>query len=213
MKVKLKICGMKYLENIEEISQLEPDMLGFIFYEKSKRNFQLEAIPNIPKSIKRVGVFVNENIDFILQKVSKFKLDFVQLHGEESESFCLDIKNQFAEKQLNIKIVKVFAVGNHFEFDQLKNYKSVDYFLFDTEGKEKGGNGIKFNWHLLQNYTSNKPFFLSGGIGLDDVFEINKLLQSEVGNKIYALDVNSKFEIEPGLKDIIKLQQFKSQLI
>ncbi len=188
----LKICGMKYPDNILEVGSLLPDYMGFIFWEKSARYFD-GIIPDLPKSIQKVGVFVNENEDEILKKIEKHDLQAVQLHGNESVDFCLHLKNR-----TKAKIIKVFSVDETFNFEVLAAFESVcDYFLFDTKGKLPGGNGIAFNWKILEEYPSKKPFFLSGGIGLDDLEKI-KILNLPV----YAFDVNSKFEIEPGLKNI-----------
>ncbi len=204
--MKLKICGMKYLDNIKSVATLQPDYLGFIFYEKSKRNFD-GIIPEIPNQIKKTGVFVNATKEFILEKVKRYNLKVVQLHGNESVSFCKEMR------QNNIEVIKVFSVGEVFDFDQLKVYENVcDYFLFDTKGKEKGGNGITFNWKLLDNYSSNKPYFLSGGIGLEEVKNLKIFLDLEVSKNCVAIDVNSKFEIKPGLKDIEKLRAFTKGL-
>ncbi|ENI5844843.1 phosphoribosylanthranilate isomerase [Flavobacterium psychrophilum] len=199
--MKLKICGMKYPENILEVSTLLPDYLGFIFWEKSSRYFDLE-IPKIPESIKKVGVFVNANLEEILLKIKKYNLNLVQLHGNESPEFCKELKKS------TIKIIKVFSVNDDFNFSALEPFEAVcDYFLFDTKGKLPGGNGITFNWQILQKHKSTKPFFLSGGIGLDDIKNIKKL-----NLPIYAIDVNSKFEIEAGLKNIELLKSFKNNL-
>ncbi len=196
MDYKIKICGMKYSENIVEVASLQPDFLGFIFYEKSKRYFD-GIIPNLPKSIKKVGVFVNENIDVILKKVSQHQLNFVQLHGNESPNFCAELHDK------NIKIIKAFAVDDDFDFEQLIDYEvSCVYFLFDTKGKNPGGNGIVFNWDILNKYKSKKPLFLSGGIGEEEIKIIN-----ETTLPIFAIDINSKFEIEPGFKNIEKLKK------
>ena len=204
--MKLKICGMKYPDNIKSVATLQPDYLGFIFYEKSKRNFD-GIIPEIPNQIKKTGVFVNATIEFILEKVKKHNLKTVQLHGNESVDFCKEMR------QNNIEVIKVFSVGEVFDFDKLKVYENVcDYFLFDTKGKEKGGNGITFNWKLLDNYSSNKPYFLSGGIGLEEVKNLKIFLDSEVSKNCVAIDINSKFEIKPGLKDIGKLRAFTEDL-
>ena len=204
--MKLKICGMKYPDNIKSVATLQPDYLGFIFYEKSKRNFD-GIIPEIPNQIKKTGVFVNATKEFILEKVKRYNLKVVQLHGNESVSFCKEMR------QNNIEVIKVFSVGEVFDFDQLKVYENVcDYFLFDTKGKEKGGNGITFNWKLLDNYSSNKPYFLSGGIGLEEVKNLKIFLDSEVSKNCVSIDVNSKFEIKPGLKDIEKLRAFTKGL-
>ncbi|GEJ37069.1 phosphoribosylanthranilate isomerase [Flavobacterium psychrophilum] len=199
--MKLKICGMKYPENILEVSTLLPDYLGFIFWEKSSRYFDLE-IPEIPESIKKVGVFVNATLEEILLKIKKYNLNLVQLHGNESPEFCKELKKS------TIKIIKVFSVNDDFNFSALEPFEAVcDYFLFDTKGKLPGGNGITFNWQILQKHKSTKPFFLSGGIGLDDIKNIKKL-----NLPIYAIDVNSKFEIEAGLKNIELLKSFKNNL-
>ncbi|EKT4548836.1 phosphoribosylanthranilate isomerase [Flavobacterium psychrophilum] len=199
--MKLKICGMKYPENILEVSTLLPDYLGFIFWEKSSRYFDLE-IPEIPESIKKVGVFVNATLEEILLKIKKYNLNLVQLHGNESPEFCKELKKS------TIKIIKVFSVNDDFNFSALEPFEAVcDYFLFDTKGKLPGGNGITFNWQILKKYHSRKPFFLSGGIGLDDIKNIKKL-----NLPIYAIDVNSKFEIEAGLKNIELLKSFKNNL-
>ena len=204
--LKLKICGMKYRDNIQEVAALQPDYLGFIFYEKSKRNFDGE-IPKLPKNIKKTGVFVNATKEFILEKVKKHNLKTVQLHGDESVDFCKEMK------QNNVEVIKVFSVGEIFDFEQLKVYENVcDYFLFDTKGREKGGNGITFNWKLLGNYSSKKPYFLSGGIGLEEVKNLKIFLDSEVSKNCVAIDVNSRFETKPGLKDIEKLRKFAENL-
>lgn len=206
-EVKLKICGMKYLENIEDISTLEPDYLGFIFWGKSSRNFHLKELPKLDASIKKVGVFVNATLEEIQEKITNFHLNAVQLHGNESVDFCKSLK------KLNIETIKAFSVDNDFDFSQLKAYENaVDYFLFDTKGKLPGGNGTTFDWHLLENYTLEKPFFLSGGIGITETTKIKDFLQSKVAQYCYAIDVNSRFEIEPGLKNKIELEKFKKSL-
>ncbi len=199
--MKLKICGMKYSENIMEISTLLPDYMGFIFWKPSARYFE-GTMPKLPKSVQKVGVFVDASYDEIITNVRKYQLDVVQLHGKETPEFCSKLH------VLNSKIIKVFPIDETFDFSILKSFESVcDFYLFDTKGKLPGGNGVAFNWDLLQNYKSRKPIFLSGGIRLEDMEAIQKLQLP-----IYAVDVNSKFEIEPGLKDIQKLQQFQNLL-
>lgn len=188
--MKLKICGMKYRANIQEVAALQPDYLGFIFYEKSPR-FCNGELPEIPNTIAKVGVFVNAPLSEILNKIKAYNLQLVQLHGEESPEIC-DVL-----RLINIKVIKTFSIDDVFDFETLRPYETVcDYFLFDTKGKHYGGNGTTFNWEILKKYPSQKPFFLSGGIGLE---EISKLKQLNL--PIYALDVNSKFETEPGLKN------------
>jgi phosphoribosylanthranilate isomerase len=207
MKPKLKICGMKNLENIQEISTLEPDFLGFIFWEPSKRYFNLDLIPILPKSIKKVGVFVNAYFYDIIEKVNQYKLDFVQLHGNESPTLCKDLKEE------NITIIKAFSIDEDFDFSILKRYENhVDYFLFDTKGKLPGGNGTTFNWKILENYNLDTPFFLSGGIGLNQTNQLKDFFNKEVSKKCYAIDVNSQFETEAGIKDRNELKQFQQQL-
>jgi phosphoribosylanthranilate isomerase len=212
LKIKLKICGMKFPDNIQEIGELEPDFLGFIFYENSVRNFTENTIDSIPNSINKVGVFVNEKSDKIIKTVQKYELNLIQLHGNETESYCLELINQLNHNQLNTKIIKAFSVDDSFDFTKLNAYQIIDYFLFDTKGKLAGGNGIKFNWQILENYKLEKPYFLSGGIGLEDVSTIKEFLKSPASKYCYALDVNSQFEIEAGLKNKEKLQKFKTQL-
>lgn len=207
MKPKLKICGMKNLENIQEISTLEPDFLGFIFWEPSKRYCNLDSLPILPKSIKKIGVFVNAYFYDIIEKVNQYKLDFVQLHGNESPTLCKDLKEE------NITIIKAFSIDEDFDFSILKRYENhVDYFLFDTKGKLPGGNGTTFNWKILEKYNYNKLFFISGGIRLNQTNELKDFFNKEVSKKCYAIDVNSQFETEAGIKDRNELKQFQQQL-
>lgn len=202
--MKLKVCGMKY--NTPEVAALQPDYLGFIYYEKSPRNFT-GSIPKLPKSIKKVGVFVDEKVEIIAGHVDKYQLDTLQLHGHESPETCRILKSTNAE------IIKVFSIKDSFDFSVLKPYEDlVDYFLFDTKGKLPGGNGYTFNWDVLKAYPSTKPFFLSGGIGLNEVEKITAFKKSPASRYCYAIDVNSQFEIESGLKDISTLQKFKNEL-
>ena len=229
--MKLKVCGMKYVENIQEVAGLQPDYLGFIFYEKSKRNFE-GIIPALPKGIKKTGVFVNEILEIVISMVEEYRLEAIQLHGDESVVYIEELTKQLAErnalfmeenKQIKKKknqhyisekspeIIKVFGIKDIFDFDVLKPYlEVVDFFLFDTKGKERGGNGTKFDWKVLENYPFEKPFFLSGGIGLEDVEGIHEIINSEL--PLHALDVNSKFESTPGRKKIEELKKFKQGL-
>ncbi|MBC5841069.1 phosphoribosylanthranilate isomerase [Flavobacterium sp. F-380] len=209
--MKLKICGMKYPENILEVASLQPDYMGFIFWEKSSRYFDGQ-IPDLPKSIKKTGVFVNESLAIIIEKIIKNNLQAVQLHGKESEDFCLNLKSEFKLKNLNaIEIIKVFSMADDFDFELLKPFESLcDYFLFDTKGKLPGGNGTTFDWNVLENYPSSKPFFLSGGIGLEETAAVHAITKTNL--PVYAIDVNSKFEIEPGLKNTELLREFQHNL-
>jgi phosphoribosylanthranilate isomerase len=229
--MKIKVCGMKYIENIQDVAALQPDYLGFIFYEKSKRNFE-GIIPELPKSIKKTGVFVNEYPEILISLVEEYRLDAIQLHGDESLEYVTELKSQLAERRAlfieenkhqrkkknkhfiaekEVEIIKVFGIKDDFNFAVLKPYLDVvDFFLFDTKGKERGGNGVKFDWAILEKYPFEKPFFLSGGIGLQDMDEIQKIINSDL--LIYALDVNSKFESAPGKKNVKELKKFKEGL-
>lgn len=213
--MNLKICGMKYKENILEVAaKLQPDYLGFVFHKESSRFFE-GNIPNLPESIKKIGVFVDISMASILEKIEQHGLHLIQLHGSESPKFCeamCDAK-AVSVSHKNIKIIKAFSISKNFNFDQLKAYEDVsDYFLFDTLGKFPGGNGHSFNWEALKHYPSKKPYFLSGGIGLDKIADLNEFLQKEESQYCHAIDINSQFEMEPGLKDVEKLIEFKSQL-
>ena len=187
--MKLKVCGMKFSENISEIESLKPDFMGFIFYKKSKRFFN-ESKLILNDKINRVGVFVNQEINEVIDNIKKYKLDYVQLHGEEDVRYCLSIKSI-------CKVIKVFKIDDTFNFDKVKKFENVsDYYLFDTKTNLHGGSGKKFNWEILKNYNSKKYFFLSGGISENDLEEIKKI------RKIYpiiGIDINSKFEL-PNLK-------------
>jgi phosphoribosylanthranilate isomerase len=205
--MKLKICGMKYPDNILEVGTLLPDYMGFIFWEKSARYFD-GTLPTLPQSIKKTGVFVNANKEEIEAQVLKHDLQAVQLHGQESVAFCHELKNTLAN---TTEIIKVFSVDDTFDFNQLEPFETVcDYFLFDTKGKLPGGNGTTFDWKVLEQYPSQKPFFLSGGIGLEEIDLVKQILKTDL--PIYAIDVNSKFEIEPGLKNTKLLASFKQKI-
>jgi phosphoribosylanthranilate isomerase len=196
-RVRIKICGMKYPDNILEVGALLPDYMGFIFWDKSARYFD-GIIPELPKSIQKVGVFVDANFDKILKKIEKYDLQVIQLHGHESAEFCKTLKKKLPK---GIDLIKVFSLLDTFDFDLLKPFETgCDYFLFDTKGKLPGGNGSTFDWTVIENYPSTKPFFLSGGIGINEMSAVNEI--SKTNLPLYAIDINSKFEIEPGLKNI-----------
>ena len=198
---------MKETENITEISTLQPDYLGFIFWEKSKRNMTLDAIPELPETIKKVGVFVDASIQEIAAKINQYQLDVIQLHGNESVIFCRNVK------KLGVEVIKVFSMNSNFNFSLVKEYVLVvDYFLFDTKGKLPGGNGVTFDWKILENYHCDTPYFLSGGIGTTEIDGLKEFLKSPAANKCYGIDINSRFEKKPGIKNKIKLQKFKKLL-
>jgi len=213
---------MKKAKNIREAAALYPDYLGFIFYEKSPRNFEGE-IPEIDPKIKKTGVFVNASVNFIMDKVEKYQFQAIQLHGNETPEFCGELKVALNETKSyknsdSTEIIKVFSIKDEFDFNRLKPFEGkVDYFLFDSKGKNKGGNGFTFNWEILKDYPSSTPFFLSGGIGLEEVEQIATFRSYlyKIGKEklLAAIDVNSKFEIEPGVKNIESLAKFQKNLI
>ena len=207
MAIKIKVCGMRQLSNLSELVKLNPDYIGFIFYPKSKRfigaGIPVEILDLIPESVQKVGVFVDEPIDSLIEKFRESKLDIVQLHGAELPEYCQRLQ------ELKIPVIKVFSISSEFDFDSISPYESIcDYYLFDTASVLRGGSGIKFNWGMLSHYTGNKPFFLSGGIQPSDFENIKNLKES----KLYAVDLNSGFELEPAIKDIPKLKSFVNGL-
>jgi phosphoribosylanthranilate isomerase len=202
--VKLKVCGMRAPDNIAALSDLAPDYMGFIFWEHSKR-FVTTSTPHLPATIKKTGVFVDANPAYITAMAKQHQLQALQLHGDESPDFCQKLQD------LELEIIKAFAVDTSFDFSVLEAYETVcDYFLFDTKGPLPGGNGNRFDWSVLRNYPSAKPFFLSGGIGPKDQSAIASIINLNL--PLYAIDINSQFESEPGLKNIETIKQFKATL-
>ncbi len=204
--MKIKVCGITDLHNCEEIIKLPIHFLGFIFYKQSKRYISFEKFKTIansvPKQISKVGVFVNYNLQELERELPNLPLDYIQLHGNESPEYCLSLK------KFDIRIIKAFSVSNDFDFETLKAYKNlVDYYLFDTKGEQHGGNGYKFDWQILKNYPLETPYFLSGGISYEDANILKTVTPTP-----YSIDINSKFEISPGLKDENLLAKFINQL-
>jgi phosphoribosylanthranilate isomerase len=210
MDVKLKICGMKLPENIQGVAALKPDYLGFIFFRDSKRfvdGLTPLFVKNLPAGIRKTGVFVNEELNRVAQLAVLYGLNAVQLHGQEPVKYCIALKGLLADA--GIELIKAFGVDEHFDFNAVTPYSNVvDYFLFDTQTPDHGGSGKTFSWALLENYKLNKPYFLSGGISLESVEQLKQINDP----RLYAIDVNSRFELAPGLKDIDKLKDFKSKL-
>ena len=203
--MKIKICGLKFESNILGLSKLEPDYMGFIFWEKSKR-LVIDSTPNLSQTkIKKTGVFVNADFKKIKDKVRVHKLEAIQLHGLESPEFCEKIKN------LGVEIIKAFSIDENFNFNILEKYDLCsDYFLFDTKGKSPGGNGISFDWEILRNYKYEKKFFLSGGIGIESISAIKKI--KNLSLPLFCVDINSRFELNPGEKNIELIKSFKNSL-
>ncbi|WP_312556279.1 phosphoribosylanthranilate isomerase [Empedobacter brevis] len=210
-RFQVKVCGNNNLENFKEIAAIGPDYVGFIFYPKSKRFVEDESIFEVFPNAEKVGVFVNELIENILEKVEQYKLDVVQLHGDETADFCEELINRkhqqllTDENLLDFKIWKAIGIQNEKDFQQLITYQQViDSFVFDTKSANYGGTGYKFDWKLLINYQLSTPFLLSGGIQLEDAF----LLKNFQHPRCIGFDINSGFESEPGIKKIDEIKQF-----
>ncbi len=209
--MKLKVCGLTKINQIQELISLNTNFLGFIFYEKSPRfvlnHLSLDEISEINHQGK-VGVFVNETVEKISEISEKAKLNFIQLHGDEDEKFILQLRQILGN---NIKIIKVIRIGNQ-SFDELQKTinqqpSTVNYLLFDTDSKTFGGTGKTFDWQILNEIEIPIPYFLSGGISLENIHQL-----STINHQPLALDINSKFETEPGSKDLEKIKIFKSLL-
>lgn len=201
---------MTLFSQVEALAEMGVDYAGFIFYEKSPRFIANKISPDILKQykrIKKVGVFVNEEIDNILQLSEAFGLDMVQLHGDETPEYCEIISAK-------LPVVKAFRLTGNENLNQLIKpfHQNVNHFLFDTKAKHYGGTGLKFDWEVLRNFDIPTPFFLSGGIGPDDVSLIQDFGNELNTNYFHVLDLNSRFEKEPGVKDIDLLRKFIESL-
>lgn len=208
---QLKVCGLTKPDQIQELISMNVDFLGFIFYEKSPRyvlnHLSLEEIYAINHQGK-VGVFVNEETDFILRIVQQAKLNFIQLHGDESDDFIIELRQKLNPE---VGIIKAIRVGNN-DYDNKEkiaqtlssNLQPVNYYLFDTDSKAFGGTGKQFDWNILNEIEIPLPYFLSGGISEENIGNMEALKQQP-----FALDINSKFEKEPGNKNINKIKEFK----
>lgn len=205
--MKIKVCGMTRLDQLQQLQALGVDYAGMIFFEGSKRYVgealqkDKEAIKAL--AIKRVGVFVNTELEVIQKAIEDYGLTAVQLHGDETDEFCLELMDK-------AKVIKVFRMGSEVAIDELTApfLNACHYFLFDTDTASFGGSGKQFDWDVLREAAIGKPFFLSGGIGPEDVDKV-KAFQHPY---LYAVDVNSRFETEPGIKDMDKVKQFISEL-
>jgi len=199
----IKICGVKYKDNLQEIIRLKPDFLGFNFYPVSPRFVDNNLTPGdlavIPRSIRKVGIFVNQD-EYEVSGINwKYGLDYVQLHGNESPEMCRELNTT------GIKVIKSFGISENFNFNKLTEYiPCCDYFIFDTPSARFGGSGYRFNWNILKNYDLGHPFLLSGGISPDDAEGIRNLSFLSLA----GIDINSRFETEPGRKDIQLLKNF-----
>jgi phosphoribosylanthranilate isomerase len=209
--MKVKVCGITSVEQLNDLQEIGVDYAGFIFYEKSPRYVEAhlltgDQVKKAELSINKIGVFVNANEKQILKMVDEWGLDMVQLHGEESPVFCENISN-------HVKTIKAFRVNEQ----ELISYKiepylnAVDYFLYDAMGEQYGGTGNQFNWDVIAEANISKPFFLSGGIGPSDISSIHSYAANDMN--CFAVDVNSKFELYPGKKDMNLVKSFYNSLI
>ena len=191
---------MREADNIRAVEALGIDMMGFIFWPKSSR-YVSQRPDYLPKRVKRVGVFVDEDPEQVKRLADDYALDYIQLHGQESPSYIFQLRGLHVIKAFNISIAE--------DLLQTQPYEGlVDFFLFDAKGKSVGGNGEKFNWDVLDAYQGNTPFLLSGGIGPDDAERVNAFYHP----KCIGIDLNSRFELSPGLKDVAKLKEFMCNL-
>lgn len=201
--MKVKVCGLNNQANAHEVALAGVDMVGFIFHPSSPRfiqqPFDQSFSEAIPKAVKRVGVFVDAPEAQVLDCVMRYSLDYVQLHGAESPAYCLQLQAN------GVSVIKAFAVGDSFDFRITKAFShSCSMFLFDALGRKNGGNGITFNWNLLTKYEHTIPFLLSGGISIDHLSALKELKHPA----LVGFDINSRFELSPGVKDVAKVREF-----
>ena len=208
--MQIKVCGITNLEQATALQAMGVHYIGFIFYPASKRyileKLSLTDLASFkPTGVKKVGVFVNEPIEQLIQIVQSAGLDIVQLHGDETPDYCASVRQKVAT-------IKVFRVGAAVpEFAAYEG--SVDYFLFDTDSVLYGGTGQHFNWELIKGSTIPKPYFLSGGIGPNDIQGVQVMEKTKAGKSLLALDINSQFELAPGMKDLEKIKIFINAFI
>lgn len=204
--LSIKVCGMKYPDNISEIVALKPNMMGFIFYPKSPRYAEpldLEGMSSIPRNVLKIGVFVDEEMEVMLDKIKKYGLHGVQLHGNEPEEVC------YTFKSAGLLVLKAFPIADATDFEKTEEYEGTcDFYIFDTKTPQYGGSGQKFDWNILDDYQGETRFLLSGGIDPDDA----KAIDSIQHPKLWGVDLNSRFEVEPGRKDAALLKEFIKSL-
>lgn len=196
-KLLVKVCGMREDENIHQLTQLAIDYIGHIFYPKSTRYIADAKLLNSNSNIKKTGVFVNVSFEEIIQAIESYQLQSIQLHGDESVELIQQLN------QSGVEIIKAFGVNNDFVWNSIAPYLDhIDYLLFDSKSAQYGGTGERFNWDKLKEYPYDKPYFLSGGLSLENIQEAVEFEDS----RLIGLDLNSRFEISPGLKDIEKIK-------
>ena len=205
----IKVCGLRDATNIEAITALNPDMIGHIFYDKSLR-FLENPIEVSNKNSRRIGVFVDASIKEIIDHVFDFELNGIQLHGNEDKAFVIDLIIALAANNIHkMLIIKALGIENQHDLAKANEFESfVNYILLDTKTPKHGGSGQKFDWSILKYYNCVTPFILSGGIDIADVEDILKIEHENFA----GVDINSKFEIEPGIKDVEKVELFIKKL-
>lgn len=210
----VKVCGMRDAENIRSVEALGVDWMGFIFWPHSNR-FVSERPAYLPTKAKRVGVFVDEETDTVLRIAADYALDLIQLHGSESPAYLRALRQRLADEGSPVVIIKAFNIATAADFTLTATYAGLaDYFLFDTKAHQPGGNGQQFDWSVLTAYNGDTPFLLSGGIGPDDAKRLHQAfaLDGFPVSTCLGIDLNSRFESAPALKDVNALQQFLSRL-
>lgn len=205
--IRIKVCGMSDPLNARKIAEAKPDFMGFIFYPGSPRYVggepDMALFRNIPSGIQKTGIFVNEDTDKILDLTLRTGLEMIQLHGNESPDYCSSLRSS------GLKIIKAFNITEYFDFEVLKPFMpGCNYFLFDSKTQKFGGSGVKFNWDKLAEYYLDKPFFLSGGIGPEDT----RLIKTFENRGFFAVDVNSRFETAPGIKNVTLVKTFIDEI-
>jgi len=206
-RLKIKVCGMRHIENIARISELKPDLMGFVFYPASDRYAgevaAEELQKGIPHGIIKTGVFVDEDLYSVKAIVMRYGLKAVQLHGNESPEMCSQLMS------IGIKVIKAFKINENVDFSRMMAYVNCcHWFLFDTDTKTHGGSGEHFNWNILDKYELGHPFFLSGGIGSADAERILELAHPA----LIGVDINSQFESMPGMKDVERVKRFINKI-
>lgn len=203
--LKIKICGMRDAANIGAVSALSPDYMGFIEYAPSPRFVgERFVVPeNVPRAIGRVGVFVDASYEAIVQRAAGSGYDVVQLHGDESPELCSRLSDA------GLRVIKVFRVDDAFDFNDTRPFRdTADVFLFDARGRMYGGNGVRFNWKVLQRYDQAVPFLLSGGLRVEALQDIEELSDMN----LYGFDLNSGVELAPGVKDTDRVRAFMERI-
>ena len=208
--MRLKVCGITDIQQLHALDAMKVDLAGFIFYPRSPRFvlhfLSASQIASASVEVKKVGVFVNAGYDEIMRQATAWKLDYIQLHGEESPELTAQLSKA-------IKTIKAFRIASEDDFASLSAYQdATDLFLFDTRALEHGGTGKKFDWQLLLEQKIKKPFLLSGGIGMEDADALHAFKTHPHASKLYGIDVNSRFETAPGIKDMQQIQAFITQL-